>query len=96
MLHYLLLKMKEGVDIDAFVTEAYKRLERFCDSDILIDDVKIIRNAALRDDNMDLLIVLRMAGPEVLPGYLESCIHKDFISFAGPQVAQKITFDLEE
>ena len=96
MLHYLLLKLKDGTDIGKFAEEANKRLESFFDSDILIDDVKIIRNAADRDENMDLLIVLRMAGQDVLPEYLKSSVHKDFIAWAGPQVAQKITFDLEE
>ncbi|MBQ9828082.1 MAG: Dabb family protein [Lachnospiraceae bacterium] len=95
MLHYLLLKLKDDVDIDNFIKESRNRLERFLDSDILIDDVKIIRNAADRAENMDLLIILRMADAGVLPVYLESAEHKDFISFAGPMVASKITFDLE-
>ena len=95
MTHYLLLKLKEPQTLSAFMQEARPRLERFLSSDVGITGVKLVPNAADREENMDLLIILEMREVSVLPRYLASGIHHDFISWAGPQVAQKITFDLQ-
>ena len=95
MTHYLLLKLKESQNLSAFMQEARPRLERFLASDVGITGVKLVPNAADRAENMDLLIMLEMREAAVLPRYLASDIHHDFILWAGPQVAQKITFDLE-
>ena len=57
MTHYLLLKLKESKNLFAFMQEARPRLERFLSSDVGITGVKLVPNAADREENMDLLII---------------------------------------
>lgn len=94
MTHHLLLKLKNREERDSFIQESIPKLERFLPSDIGISDVKIIPNAADREENMDVLILLEMEDADVLNRYLDSEIHRDFIRFAGPKVSEKITFDM--
>ncbi len=94
MVHYLLIKLKDKNDTEYIMKAAEKLLSPVTEEIAGISDVRIIKNASMRSENMDLLIRFEMSSEAVLAQYLGSNCHKAFIAAAGPRTESKVTIDI--
>ena len=93
MKHFLLLKLKPNEDKAEFAQQAQMLLQELCDAGIGINAVCVRENRVDRPDNYDIMAEFDMKDETALFTYVDHPLHKRFIAYAGPKVAQKNSFD---
>ncbi len=95
MTHYVLLKFKEGADIDRaekIVRDTYAALDRELS---FLHDPVVHRNTVDRDSNADLMAVIRLDGPEHLKPYLTHPLHMKMAEDLKSEIVGRTSFDHE-
>ena len=95
MIHYNLLKLKEGADTDAILTQCravYAQLEAELD---FLHDAKVCRCVTERDSNADIMMIMRIDSPERLADYLQHPKHVALAQGLKDSVAARMSFDAE-
>lgn len=95
MKHYVVLRLKPDIDLHAFAEKAGELLQDFKGAGIGVNEIKVYKNLVDRPDNFDVMIEFDMDGKKTLFTFLEHPLHTRFVSFAGPKVETKISFDCE-
>ncbi len=96
MVHYTLLKLTK----DADVTEIYFHCRKvYAELEMelpFLHDANVYRCEIKRSSNADIMIVMRLDGPEYLNDYLNHPKHQAFVSAIQDYVMDSITFDEKE
>lgn len=93
MKHYLILKLQDASDTQAVAALAREVLGRLPGELAGVRSVLVSENCAARAENHDLMIEMDMADEGVLAAYLAHERHAEFVTYAGPRVTSKVTFD---
>ena len=93
MKHYLILKLRESEAVPQVAAKARSVLGHLPEELDGVRSVLAVRNCVPREENHDLMIEMDFRDEEVLQEYLKHPRHKEFIAFAAPLVASKVTFD---
>lgn len=95
MVHYNLLKLKEGADVDAILAQCqavYAALETELS---FLHDAKVSRCITVRDSNADIMMVMRIDTPDQLGTYLGHPKHVALAQGLKDAVAARMSFDAE-
>lgn len=97
MTHMVLMKLRDGCFTDEVYfdyCETFDAIARALPEDVL--RVRVYRNCVTRDQNMDVLIRMELAGPDSLQKYLNHPLHVAIGSRMNPHVVKIASFDCEE
>ena len=94
MKHYIIAKLKEGIDKNALVAPVTEIFEQTL-SIPGVHGVRVIPNCIDRPNRYDLMIEIEM-DPEALPAYDSSAPHKKWKETYGDMLAAKTIFDSED
>lgn len=83
-----------GDDVLLDYTETYSALREALPDDIL--SCRVVRNIVEREQNMDLLVEMRLAGPDSLPRYLSHPLHTELGRRCSGRLVSVASFDCEE
>ena len=95
MIHYNLLKLKEGADVDAVFEESkkvYAELEAELD---FLHDAVVKKCVTVRDSNADIMMIMAIDSPEYLQSYLQHPKHVTLATGMKDLIAARISFDAE-
>jgi len=93
MIHYILLKLKPGADVDAAearVKMTYQELDRLLD---FLHEPVIYRSCVERDSNADIMIRVRLDSRDCLQDYLTHPAHLKMAQDMKDVLAARTTFD---
>ena len=96
MIHMVFMKFPPGVFDGAAerdFSDTFSALREALPSDIL--SARVLTNCVARPQNMDVLILLDLAGPASLPRYLEHPLHQAIGRRYNPLVQSIASFDTE-
>jgi predicted secreted protein len=93
MKHYLILKFRDRACVPQVAAKAGEVLGRLREELDGVREVRVHVNSVPRDENHDVMIVSDFDDESVLLAYLRHPRHAEFVSYAGPLVVSKITFD---
>lgn len=96
MIHYNLLKLKQGADTAAILARCqtvYAELEAELD---FLHDAKVCRCVTERDSNADIMMVMQLDGPEYLNDYLKHPKHLALVNDMKDYVMDRMSFDEKE
>lgn len=93
MIHYVLLKLAPGSDVDAVearVRKTYQELDETLD---FLHDPQVFRSCVERDSNADIMAVIRLDGEEFLKPYLTHPLHLQMAGDLKDTVIGRTSFD---
>lgn len=93
MTHFVLLKLKEGVDVDFVenkVRGVYEALDRELD---YLNNPVTYRSCVVRDSNADIMSVMELDSPECLSSYLVHPLHVEMANDLKDMIALRVSFD---
>ena len=94
MIHYNLLKLKEGADVDAVFEESkkvYAALEEELD---FLHNAVVSKCVTVRDSNADIMMIMEIDSPEFLQTYLQHPKHVKLATDTREFVAARMSFDM--
>ena len=95
MIHYNLLKLKDGADAKAVFDqcrEVYAQLEKELD---FLHDACVSRCVTQRDSNADIMMVMQIDSPDRLGDYLGHPMHTALAQSLKDAVEARMSFDAE-
>lgn len=96
MIHYVLLKLAKGVDVDSVerkVRGVYEELAKVLD---YLNNPVIFRCCVDRDSNADIMTVIRLDSADCLQPYLEHPLHVQMAQELKDVVVGRMSFDRNE
>ncbi len=96
MKHLVLMRLEPGrfdAAAEREYNETFDALKAALPDDILA--FRVLRNCVAREQNMDVMIELELAGPDSLPAYLDHPLHKAIGARYNPYVLSIASFDYE-
>lgn len=93
MVHYILFKFKEGVNIDECFTKMQDTFAKLEKELPCLHNPAIYRNIIERDTNADILLKLEFDSKEDLPVYLNHPLHVQLAKSLNDSIATRISFD---
>ena len=93
MKHYLILKFHDRASASEVAERARAILGRLPEELAGARSVQVVLNGLNRAENHDLMIEMNFDDEGVVEKYLGHKRHAEFVAFAGPLVASKVTFD---
>ena len=97
MIHMVFMKLEPGILTEEIFREyqdTFEKIHRDMPEDVL--EAAVLRNCVDRDQNMDILIRLRLRGKEALGAYLQHPAHIAIGEKMNPHVVKIASFDYEE
>lgn len=97
MIHMVFMKMEPGIlteEVLQMYRDTYAKIQADLPEHVL--QVEILRNCVERDQNMDLMIRLHLAGRDSLAVYLQNADHIAIGQKMNPHVLKIASFDYEE
>lgn len=93
MVHYVLLKFKNGADLDVAEKQIRGTFEALAQELPFFHEPKTYRCCVKRDSNADIMSVVRLDAPEDLPKYLQHPLHVAMGKSLNPSIETRISFD---
>ncbi len=95
MTHYVLLKLKPGVDID-FVENKVRGVYDALAAELeYLKDPVTYRTNVVRDSNADIMSVMKLDSPECLQAYLAHPLHVGMANDLKDMLTLRVSFDHE-
>ena len=95
MIHYVLIKLKEGEPVPEIVPRAKELLSRCVGEIEGFESVEVYPNCFQREQNYDIMLEMRMKNSDTMREYLPHRLHREFVEYLAPKAADKVTFDRE-
>ena len=95
MIHYVLLKLAPGSDVDAVEARVRKTYQELDETLPFLHDPQVFRSCVERDSNADIMAVIRLDGEEFLKPYLTHPLHLKMAQDMKDVVVGRTSFDHE-
>lgn len=95
MTHYVLLKLKDGVDADFVENKVRKVYDALAEELDYLNNPITYRSCVVRDSNADIMSVMELDNPECLKSYLVHPLHTGMANDLKDMIALRVSFDCE-
>ncbi len=93
MIHYVLLKLAPGSDVDAAEARVRKTYGELAEARPYLNDPVVYRSCVQRDSNADIMAVIRLDSEEYLQPYLTHPLHVQMAQDLKDVVIGRTSFD---
>ena len=93
MVHYVLLKFKQGADLDRAEEKVRKTYDSLAEELPYLNDPAVYRCCVERDSNADIMAVIKLDSPEFLEPYLTHPKHVQMAQDMKDVLIAKTSFD---